>query len=89
MTMMHSRPLAIRVGCEDVVLERECPICGGTNRWDPDFEDSNLPCDFCAGGYVLSFEGEAILQLVLVHFKKIMPNVEVLTVLTNRLSVRP
>ena len=89
MTMMHSRPLTFRAGCGDVVLEQECPVCRGTNRWNPDDEDSSLSCDFCAGGWVLSFEGEAILQLVLVHFRKIMPNVEVLAVLTDRLSVRP
>jgi hypothetical protein len=87
--MMHSRPLTLRVGHGNVVLEQECPVCGGTNKWPPDAKDSSLPCNFCAGGYIPSLEGEAILQLVLIHFEKIIPNIEVLTVLTDHFSVRP
>lgn len=87
--MMHDRPLTISMGQENIVLERECPACEGTGRWLPDLEDSTLACDFCVGGYIPSFEGEAILQLVSVHLKKVLPNAEILHVLTERLSIRP
>ena len=83
--MMHSRPLTIHIGHENIILEQICPACEGTDRWHPDL---SLPCDFCRGGYVPSFEGITILQFVSIHFGRIMPNVAVLNELTDRFTVR-
>ena len=80
--LAFKRPLTLQVRHERIPLEKACLICGGSGILD------DCPCDVCAGGYLPTYEGMTILQFLTVHFRAIMPNIDVLNEFTDRFRVK-
>lgn len=84
--LLHKRPLIL---CNEsgvkICLEEKCLHCKGTNV-NP--MTGTEPCPDCALGYQLTHEGQKLVQLIFLHFRHIMPRIEVLSEFMDRFVVR-